>query len=214
MKDVAKHQMVVILDDDDGVYRHIRFKNPETGAMHFDPLTWPGHLCYTGDMGTYVFHRLEDMFVFFRTDREHLHLGNGKTLAINPQYWGEKLEAADRHDGFRKWSKEEFEKRIREDFGQWLTDNGMLAEQMEEAVERLESEIISGLDEGSQESAYRSVIDFEIDGQCPFQDWWEVDTEEYAYRFLCCCYALAWGIGKYDREKSAVCGPIMSLNDK
>ena len=62
--DIAQHQMQVIRDD--GVSRHLRFKRPNTMCMHFDLLTWPGYLCYTGDMGTYVFRRLEDMFPFFR----------------------------------------------------------------------------------------------------------------------------------------------------
>ncbi len=30
---------------------------------------WPGHPAYAGDMGSFVFARLDDMFQFFRTDR-------------------------------------------------------------------------------------------------------------------------------------------------
>lgn len=73
--DVAKHQMTILRDD--GVNRHVRFKQPNSSNMFFDLITWPGCLCYTGDMGTYVFRRLEDMFEFFRTDREHQHLKDG-----------------------------------------------------------------------------------------------------------------------------------------
>lgn len=50
------------------------------------------YLCYTGDMGTYVFQRLTDMFEFFRTDREYKKRNGGK-LAVNLSYWGEKLQA-------------------------------------------------------------------------------------------------------------------------
>lgn len=67
LADVAAHQIHVLRDD--GVHRHIRFKRPGTYCMQFDLITWPGYLCYTGDMGTYVFNRLEDMFEFFRTGR-------------------------------------------------------------------------------------------------------------------------------------------------
>ena len=28
----------------------------------FDIVTWPGYLCYSGDMGCFVFTRLPDMF--------------------------------------------------------------------------------------------------------------------------------------------------------
>ena len=52
--------MIVLRDD--GVYRHIRFKKPGTGCMHFDLVTWPGYLCYSGDMGCYVFCRLNARF--------------------------------------------------------------------------------------------------------------------------------------------------------
>ena len=83
-KDVSQHGVTIIRDD--GVNRHIRFKRPGTMCMHFDLITWPGYLCYCGDMGTYVFSRLEDMFEFFRTDRD-----------INPGYWAEKLQAVDNH---------------------------------------------------------------------------------------------------------------------
>ena len=81
LRDISMHQMSVLRDD--GVNRHIRFKTPGTNSMYFDIITWPGFLCYTGDMGTYVFRRLEDMFQFFRTDREHMTLRDGATLAIN-----------------------------------------------------------------------------------------------------------------------------------
>lgn len=67
LNDVANHEMIIIRDD--GVNRHVRFKRPNSSCMYFDLITWPGHLCYTGDMGSYVFRRLEDMFEFFRTDR-------------------------------------------------------------------------------------------------------------------------------------------------
>ncbi len=64
LKDVANHEMQIIRDD--GVQRHLRFKKPGTMCYHFDLITWGGHLCYTGDMGTYVFTRVHDMFDFFR----------------------------------------------------------------------------------------------------------------------------------------------------
>ncbi len=195
LKDVAQHEMTVVREN--GVSRHLRFQKPGTYCMHFDLITWPGYLCYTGDMGTYVFRRLEDMFEFFRTDRPHMR--DGKTLGINPSYWGEKLEAVDRHGGYREWNKDKFEARIREYFAQWLADNE--PDRPEEIKEQFEDEIIGGIDDGGKESAYTVAQRFEVDGMFPFQDWWEVDTEEYTYRFLWCCYALAWGVKKYDESK-------------
>ena len=86
LKDVAAHEMEILRDD--GVYRHIRFKKPGTWCMHFDLVTWPGYLAYSGDMGCYVFSRLNDMFEFFRTDREYLQR-DGRQLCINLCYWSE-----------------------------------------------------------------------------------------------------------------------------
>lgn len=197
LKDVAQHEMKVVRDD--GVSRHVRFQKPGTYCMYFDLITWPGYLCYTGDMGTYVFQRLEDMFAFFRTDRRDFnHNPNG--LSINPGYWGEKLQATDRGDGFRKWSKDKFEQRIREDFAEWLEDGDLSDEQKEEAKEQFESDVICAVDD-SKEAAYRAAMDFKFDGRSPFQDWWEVNTDEYTFRFIWCCYALAWGVQKYDEAK-------------
>ncbi len=187
LRDVAEHQMQILRDD--GVYRHIRFKQPGTSDMHFDLITWPWRLCYTGDMGTFVFQRLEDMFVFFRTDRHRDKPG----LHTNPGYWSEKVEAADRHDGIKEYRAEKFRRRITE----WLDDAGASPE-LREAVE---DEVLSCADEGEYE-ARRAVRDFDHeDGADIFTDFWEIDLTEYTHRFMWCCYALAWGIQKYDDAK-------------
>lgn len=197
--DVSEHQMTIIRDD--GVNRHVRFRKPGTYCMSFDLITWPGSLCYTGDMGTYAFCRLEDMFEFFRTDR--LHARPGQTLVINPSYWGEKLVAADSADGYRNWSREKFAARLRETFDDWLNDNEINGTRRSELLERLQDELIAYLDEEGKEGAYRAARDFEIDKSFPFESFWEVDTDDYSYRFLWCCYALAWGIAVYDQAKRA-----------
>lgn len=95
LKDVAGHQMTVVSEN--GVHRHVRFKKPSTGNMHFDLITWPGYLAYSGDMAAQEF---------------------------------------ESSDGFR------------------------------------------------------------------FTDFWEVDSTEYTFRFIWCCYALAWGIRQYDAATS------------
>ena len=43
LKNAAAHQMEVLRDD--GVNRHLRFRNPESSAYWFDIITWPGTLC-------------------------------------------------------------------------------------------------------------------------------------------------------------------------
>lgn len=199
LNDVREHQIAVIRDD--GVHRHLRFQNPGTMCMHFDLITWPGYLCYTGDMGTYVFRRLNDMFQFFRTDADSAWLkSKGLTLGINLSYWGEKLEAIDRGDGYKKWSEDLFRDRLRESFDQWA-ERALRPSEIESAWQTVEQDVIHEMEYGGKETAYRLAMECEINGKRPFQDFWEVDAEEYSHRFVWCCYALAWGVAKYDQTK-------------
>lgn len=202
LKDVANHEMSILRDD--GVNRHISFWRPETSVMRFDLITWPWHLCFTGDMGTYVFQRLEDMFEFFRTDRQH---NQEKKLFINPSYWGEKLEAIDRSGGFREWDENNFKEQARSSFKDWLhgliKDPNFPLEKSVEIEERFEDEVISLVEYKyvGKEVAYEAMQSFEYQGDLPFQDYCEVDTDEYTFRYLWCCYAMAWGIQKYDEAR-------------
>jgi hypothetical protein len=192
LRDVAMHQMSVLRDD--GVNRHIRFKTPGSSSMYFDLITWPGFLCYTGDMGTYVFHRLEDMFQFFRTDRDHMSLRDGATLAINLSYWAEKLEAVDRCDGVQEYSPAKFRAAIED----WLNQN----DTTQELRDAVEDEVLAYAD-SSEDDAKGSAIGFEFENDYPFEGFWEVNCKEYVFRFVWCCYALAWGIQKYDDAKGS-----------
>ncbi|MDP3651075.1 MAG: hypothetical protein Q8R67_05260 [Rhodoferax sp.] len=201
LHDVQEHQLTIIRDD--GVSRHIRLKQPGTMCMHFDLITWPGYLCYTGDMGTYVFRRLNDMFQFFRTDANKAWLkSKGLTLGVNLSYWGEKLEALDRGDGYKAWSEEKFKSRLREVFDQWAADE-LVPSEIEAAWKTVDSDVIDEMNNGGKETAYRAAMDCEINGKHPFRDFYEIDTEDYSHRFVWCCYALAWGISKYDAAKIA-----------
>jgi hypothetical protein len=212
LKDVADHQMITLHDD--GVYRHIRFKKPETGCMHFDLVTWPGYLAYSGDMGCYVFCRLQDMFEFFRTDREYKKR-DGQKLAINLGYWSEKLQAV---DGSRnsasatEFSEEKFDRAVIEHLVGWVRENAYQTtkDERRELWDAVMSDVI-GADGDS--GGYRKQVaanDFhhfvnkEVGGSFYFQDFWEHDFTEYTHRFVWCCYALAWGIEQYDNAKEKV----------
>ena len=192
LRDVAEHAMTVIRED--GVSRHIRFAKPGRSCMHFDLITWPGHLCYTGDMGTYVFQRLTDMFEFFRTDREYKKR-NGAKLAVNFSYWGEKLQATDR-DGYRKYSAEKFRANVMD----WIEQQGLTGKLGHGLRDELQSEVLDQAN-GGPDAAYRAARDFVWNGKQVFPDFYEVDSEDYSHRFVWCCYALAWGIEKYDASK-------------
>ena len=204
LKEVDQHVMEVILDD--GLYRHIRFRRPGTICMHFDLITWPGYLCYCGDMGTYVFSRLEDMFEFFRTDREYAQR-RGRQLGINLSYWSEKLQAVDgnRHQGGAKeYSPERFERLVKEKLVYWMRESGLDAEGRHELREAVENQVLSAAHDGDVR-AHDVASGFQetVKGKTfEFTDFWEYDLTDYTYRFVWCCYALAWGIQRYDESKT------------
>ena len=113
LADVKGHDLTVIKDE--GVYRHLRFRNPATSNMFFDLVTWPGFLAYSGDMGCYVFARLTDIFEFFR--------GPVGKFRIDFNYWAQKIEAADKNDGFKKFSEEKFTRKVMEYLVGWIREN-------------------------------------------------------------------------------------------
>lgn len=197
--------MIVLRED--GVNRHLRFKQPSTNCYYFDLITWPGCLCLTGDMGTYVFKRLDDMFEFFRTDRQH---AAGDGLKINRSYWSEKLIAVDssgrRGGSAVEFSPEKFQRMIKEQLVTWWREKELTSEERKELRKEVESEILSACHDG-ETRAFDAVNDFShtVGGRTyQFQDWWEVNCTDYTFHFTWCCYALAWGIRQYDAAKPLV----------
>lgn len=204
LKDVAKHQMTIIHED--GLHRHVRFRNPDSSNMFFDLITWPGALCYTGDMGTYVFRRLTDMFEFFRTNAKSPYLAKkGLTLDINLSYWSEKLEAVDRNNtgnGYQEFSHKKFTQIIREQCVQWVVD--CPKPDRRDLIEAVYDDVLAYAEDG-QDRAFRAAIDFSHETptqKFSFSDFWEHNMHEYTHRFVWCCYALAWGIKQYDESKT------------
>jgi len=162
--------------------------------MGFDLVTWPGFLCFCGDMGEFVFSRAADMFSFFRGSghRNNKH----PTLAVNFGYWAEKCKAVDKSDGIRKYDPGKF----REVITEILNDDEDVTDELRQVVE---DEVLWAADDGPH-AAHAAANDFEWNGKMYFQDFWEHSLEVYTYRFLWCCYAMAWGIAEYDKGKSAV----------
>lgn len=201
LKDVERHTMTVIRDD--GVHRHIRFKHPDSGSYWFDLITWPGTLCIDGDCGTYVFRRLEDMFQFFRTDRDWLR--DGKTLGINPSYWGEKLQSTATYGGYKEFSESLFCDAVKSEFDAWIESEEPSNETKAKVWEEIQDRVLSYVSDGAHD-AIRAAMDFEPDdGEVLFEmrDFYEHRTEDYTFHFIWCCYAIAWGVKTYDEATRA-----------
>jgi hypothetical protein len=189
--DIATHEMQVIRED--GVNRHIRFKRPGTMCMHFDLITWPGYLCYTGDMGTYVFRRLHDMFEFFRRGE------NRDPYQISLGYWAEKLEASDRN-GAKEWDADQFVVDVHEHFNDATIDDDEWPKKRRIALwDEIDERVLRAAEDG-EHFASAALHDFEYDG-FRFQDW-ERDSRVWTHRFLWCCHALEWAIGTYDAARA------------
>lgn len=207
-RDVAEHAITVIRDE--GVYRHIKFAQGDSSCYRFDLVTFPGYLCYTGDMGTYVFERTTDMFTFFRKK---------DWTSIDFRYWAEKCEASDR-DGIRKFSHDAFVKWVRE----WVDEResgerpdadepdelAIHAAAYAELRAAVEDDVCSA--DSNDVRCYDAMNDFRHEGeawsalhgkdaQFEFHDAWDgfdSATHEFTLRFKWCCYAMAWGIQQYD----------------
>lgn len=204
---VKDHQLHIFHDE--GIYRHLRFKAPGTSNRYFDIVTFPGRLCYVGDMGAYTFTRLHDMFEFFRTDvREK---GDTK-LGINTGYWAEKVEAADKTDGIEEFDEDRFREVINGYRMEWIRDGArnrtLTKEERRELWEAVEDEVLSAASDGQHEALDAANGFNHKIGRHSFEftDFWDHDFTRYSYRFVWCCYAIAWGIQQYDEAKEGSAG--------
>ena len=226
--DVSEHTMKILRDD--GLYRHIRFKRETSGTYWFDILTWSGNLMITGDCGTWVFNRIEDMFEFFRTTPNDWNFNKEGGLSINPQYWAEKLTAVSNNggrygkSGAMEFSEEKFQEAIKYRFDSHFEDEvaedaSILSDATEE--DPLDAKTLAGIaerkrerddlwdeiedhifGEGSDEHALmQAAYDFEYKGKQFFQDFWESNHHDYTFQYIWCLYAIVWGIQKYDNAK-------------
>ena len=181
LRDVAVHEMEVQLDigrnkpENYSKWRHIRFSNPSRNRHWFDLITWPGALCIDGDMGTWVFRRTNDMFGFFR----------GEELSINPSYWAEKLQGDGAHRAAKEFSADEFRSDVLETISGFGDDS---------PVDLLVSEAKNDLQYLEDERDLREAASEHCDVS-------EIDGRVFTSKYLWCCYAIVWGIQKYDAAK-------------
>lgn len=188
LRDVAEHRITVVHEH--GVHRHIRCQKQDGCPFYsFDVVTWPGYLTVTGDMGSYTWCRVDDMFRFFRRP----------DLVINPGYWTEKLVGVCRTDGLREFDIE----RVKENCRDHLRDLELTRGQMREALTFLRDEVWRAESVGY---VLETLEDFKLEGEdhCLFQDAWEwCKCESLTYRAVWCMYAAVWTIKQYDALKAA-----------
>jgi hypothetical protein len=185
--DPANTATMAVLHED-GLYRHLAFRRPDTSLYWFDLVTWPGHLTFTGDMGCWTFRRTDDMIGFFATG-----------LGINPGYWAEKCicgptraydpDSLTEHvaDAYRDYA---------DSFGWPLTRTRSLWAEIQDRV------LSQSDDEGAARAALR---DFSFASSLTsteriffeFYDAWEWELHSFTHQFLWVLYAIRWGVNRY-----------------
>lgn len=187
LEDVKNHELTI--DKNDGVSRHLKFANPNDCNQSFNITTFPNYLVITGDMGTLVFSRLYDMFDFFRSDN----------LKINPDYWAEKIQSTSHEAQIASYSKfdlEQAKKIAQEDLNTYLEDNDDLSEEDRASLlEDFELEILRSEDEYEIVEAIRN---FNFKG-FEFDEFYWDGCRVYTYSYIWLCYAIVWGIKKFDK---------------
>lgn len=179
---VAEHQMLVLRDE--GLYRHLRFRRPETIIDGFDIVTWPGHLCYTGDMGSFLFARSLDMFSFFRDT------GSGP-LHTSRDYWAQKAVAVDRN-GIEKYDPCRLIDAV---WGIVKSMDNLNDAEKDDLVGEATSAAYDGRD-----LATAKALDTIPDLHDSLLD---VSLMRWNYHFEWCCFALPWAIRQYDAAMKA-----------
>lgn len=201
LRDVAQHEMTILHDD--GEFRHIQFKKPGSSSFSFTITTFPGYLVMTGDMGSWVFTRLRDMFEFFRTDPERR-----TGLYINPGYWAEKLVATSsngRHSsGCEEYDPDKFRRAIYSEALRLCRDavaRGLDEAERADLIDDLKEVRDAGLDD--EGAAYRAVEEFRFHHKklrhpLSICDFWEHNLNRWTYHYTWGCYAIVWAIRQYD----------------
>ncbi len=194
LKDVATHRMTI--EASDGVRRHILFKATKNKwNQWFEIVTWPGTLVIHGDMGSWTFSRVEDMFTFFRARRG--------ALDINESYWADKLEGGD-SSGSR--NAMQFDADAFRDGLLMRIESCGLDPSGREYVARELTETLSACD-GNEHAQYEAAYNFrcEVPGYGAFTfDGSDMGSGNvYRYRFIWCLYAIVWGIHKFDWGQGA-----------
>ncbi|MFF9559247.1 hypothetical protein ACF1DY_25950 [Streptomyces albus] len=112
-RDTQHHEMTVFHDD--GLYRHLRFTDPEHGSFGaFELITWPYNLVVkTGWTFHFDIDATEDMFDLFRR--------TAFPGQINPHYWSEKVRAGSGE--IKGYDPDLLKAEIASTIAQWMRDD-------------------------------------------------------------------------------------------
>src|SRR5699024_5275818 len=177
---VQDHSMII--ENDNGVHRCLYFGIKGNSNYHFRIVTWPGHLAISGDMGDFVFSRIEDMFGFFR----------GKCGVINTGYWCEKLKSISVFGGHEEFDWEKFYTELEDCLVNYNDELDADYVKQELAMSVIEE------DEFGAVELMRNWCHEKIE-----LDWCDLPSgKKFTYQYIWCLFAIVWSINKYDSHKN------------
>lgn len=193
-RETAKHEMTVLLDQ--GLYRHLRFANPESSLYWYEITTTPGQLIFSGDGESFVFRLAPDMFEMFRRTAE--------VGGINATYWAEKCKTGNA----KSYSRERFEEYVWKQVAKGEQYYPGLRDDVREEI--FDSPVY---DVDHEPAALMTALGYEYwlepgkstTGLGPFgfkyvHEW---ELKDFDWWFLFACYAISDAITKYD---ATICG--------
>jgi len=179
---------VVTVRHMDGLYRHWRCQKPGEWFMGFDVVTWPGSLCYTGDMGEYLFQRTADMVEFMSPGPKECSYLASKCVAGK--------------DTIKEWREDRF--------------NEILKDRIEESKENGGTFCVMRQGSWRNESVKAAVVEirrayreyshrFDAEKAMYESGLWDgadmPSCEVYTFSFLWCLHALKWFCERVDEAR-------------
>ena len=187
---IGSHKMTVLLDS--GVNRHLRFSDDGGKKTNhwFDLITFDEGLLINSGFGSYSFSKryVADMFEFFRW-RES-----------DSDYVLEKV-ASKSHD-IMAFCEDFAKQYIIDGFECWLD----VGDFCDDEKKKMYDEFLDALNEDKFESAQdaiREYQDFTFRGNLIRIDFDDFYPYKPSARYIDCVEAIKWGIGEYDKSKSA-----------
>lgn len=186
-RETRGHKMTVLHED--GLYRHLKFADPDGGFYRFDLLTWPHNAFLRGDGFSFGFsiYPTKDIFDMFR---------GSSSGGITPGYWQEKVTAGKVKD----WSEDLFRA--------WVLDEAAKGESRYPGLVEAVGKQILHSDEHSTE--YQGTAEYAVasfshgDYRLRLPNHWDESFEDYSWEYLFACHAVLFGIRQYDAARKAV----------
>lgn len=166
-RELKDHKITVLLNQ--GLHRHYRCRKPTSSTYWFDIITWPGCLCIRGDMGCFVFARLDDMLEFF---------SDGTLRDI--RYCAEKLQSS--RDAAEEWCPEILQEYLEDEIRD--AERGEDRNRVRAQVEEVRDALVE------YETEWQAAVAIVESGLCegcdlPSLKTWKID-------FLWCLNAIGW----------------------